>query len=228
MNWQILVLASCPFTLKNTAGWQHAGVVAGCEDCKQGWMRGLGRKQQMLGMQGSWAAGWQPAGVVAGCEDWVANNKCWECRDLGLQVGNLQVLWLDVRTGSQTNAGDAGILGCRLATRAGVVAGCEDWVANNKCWGCRDLELQVSNLQVLWLVERTCRKHKMLRMQGSQSPTTNTGDAGILGCNKCWGCRHLGLQVGNLQVLSGSRATNAGDARILGCRLATCRCCGWL
>ena len=57
----------------------------------------------------------------------------------------MQVLWLDVRTGSQTtNVEDAGILGCRLASC--VVAGCEDWVANNTCWGCRDLGLQVGNL----------------------------------------------------------------------------------
>ena len=161
------------------------------------WAAGqVGNLQQMLGMQGSWAAGWQPAGVVAGCDaSWQpagvvagCEDSCWECRDLGLQVGNLQVLWLDVRTGLQTtNAGAGG-------------------------------ELQVGNLQVLWLDVRT----------GSQ--TTNAGDA-ILGCRLArlpgcgWkipaspnvrtgsqttrlarvdtvlGCRDLGLQVGNLQVL---------------------------
>ena len=132
----------------------------------------------MLGMQGSW--------VVA----------VWICRDLGLQVGNLQVL--DVRTGSQTaNAGDAGI--------------CDDWVANNKCWGC---------MQGSWAA-------------GWQPAGVVAGCADWVANNKCWGCRGLGLQVGNLQVLwldvrSGSQTTHAADAGILGCRLATCRCCGWM
>ena len=93
-------------------------------------------------------AGWQPASVVAGCEDWVAKKTCCGCRDLGR---NLQVLWLDVRTGLQTtNAGDAGVLDCRLAllwldARTWAICRC----CKQQVLGCRDLGLQVSNVQVL-------------------------------------------------------------------------------
>ena len=99
----------------------------------------------------------------------LANNKCWGCRDLGLQVGNLRVLWLDVRTGSKTtNAGDAGILGCMQVGNLQVL-----WLdvrtgsQKKTCCGCRDLG---RNLQVLWLDVRTWLQ------------TTNAEDAGILGC----------------------------------------------
>ena len=216
------------------AGWQPAGVAAGCEAQNAGDATALAQhrlqvgnlqvllldaRPKMLGMQQPWR--WQPAGVAAGCEAQNAGDAT-ALAQHRLQVGNLQA----------QNAGDATAL------------------AQHR--------LQVGNLQVLLLDARPkmqppwrntgCCRLETCRCCEAQ----NAGDATALAQHR--------LQVGNLQVLLlDARPKNAGDATALaqhrlqvgnlqvllldarpkmlgmqqpwrntGCRLATCRCCCWM
>ena len=230
------------------AGWQPAGVAAGCE-------------AQNAGMQQPWRnTGCRLATCRCCC--WMQGRKCWglTLAQHRLQVGNLQVLLLDARPKMLGMQQPWRNTGCRLAT-----CRCCCWMRGPKCWGCNSLgatqaagwqpagvaagceaqnagdatalaqhRLQVGNLQVLLLDARP-------KMLGMQQPGRNTG-CRLATCRcccwmrgpKCWGCNSLGAtqaEVGNLQVLLlDARPKMLGMQqpwRNTGCRLATCRCCCW-
>ena len=187
------------------AGWQPAGVAAGCE---------------------AQNAGWQPAGVAAGCKAQNAGDAT-ALAQHRLQVGNLQVLLLDARpkmlgmqqpwrnTGLQVGNLQVLLLdaqqpwrntGCRLPT-----CRCCCWMQGPKCWGCNSLgATQAAGWQPAG-VAAGCEAQ-------------NAGDATALAQHR--------LQVGNLQVLLlDARPKMLGMQqpwRNTGCRLATCRCCCWM
>ena len=204
------------------AGWQPAGVAAGCEAQNAGWQPAGGcrlvtcrcccwmRGPKCWGcnnLGATQAAGWQPAGVAAGCE---AQNAGWQPAGVAagceaqiagdatalaqhrLQVGNLQVLLLDARPKMLGMQQPWRNTGCRLAT-----CRCCCWMRGPKCWGCNSLgATQAGNLQVLLLDARP-------KMLGMQQPWRNTG-CRLATCRCC--CWMRGPK----------------------CRLATCRCCCWM
>ena len=202
------------------AGWQPAGVAAGCEAQNAGDATALAQHRlqvgnlqvllldarlKMLGMQQPWRnTGCRLATCRCCC--WMRGPKCWGCNSLGAtQAAGWQP--------------------------AGVAAGCEAQNAGDAT-ALAQHRLQVGNLQVLLLDARP-------KMLGMQQPWRNTG-CRLATCRcccwmrgpKCWGCNSLGAtQAAGWQpagVAAGCEAQNAGDATALAqhsCRLATCRCC---
>ena len=247
-NLQVLLLDARPKMLgcnnlgaTQAAGWQPAGVAAGCE------------AQNAGDATATQAAGWQPAGVAAGCEAQNAGDAT-ALAQHRLQVGNLQVLLLDARPKMLGMQQPWRNTGCRLAT-----CRCCCWMQGPKCWRCNSLgatqaagwqpagvaagceaqnagdatalaqhRLQVGNLQVLLLDARP-------KMLGMQQPWRNTG-CRLATCRcccwmrgpKCWGCNSLGATQAAGWQPAGKMLGMQQPWPNTGCRLATCRCCCWM